>query len=78
MNNNSEEVRKDSLFKKLEKIITRNGWENQIFNKKEFFIYCEAVKYEAKLFNQEFIESDEYKQLLNMEDNKLKDYLFNL
>lgn len=77
INNNYEETRKDPLFKMLEKIITRNWWENQIFNKKEFFIYCNAVKCEAQLFNQEFIESEKYKKLLNMKNEELREYLFN-
>ena len=73
-----KEITKNLLYKKLERIITRNWWKDQIFNRKEFAIYCEAVKYEAKLYNENFCESEEYKRLLNLEDDNLKNYLLRL
>ncbi len=70
-----EQIVKDPLYKKLEKIITRNWWNNHSFDKNSFAIYSEAVKIEARFFDSEFIESREYKTLLEMKDDALKEYV---
>ena len=61
--------------KKLEKIITRSWWDKGVFDRVAFVAYGEAVKLEVKLFDQEFLKSQEYKSLLDMDEVRLKDYV---
>ncbi len=70
-----DDVKDDTLHKKLERVSTRNWWPGYKFDKEEFHIYCEVVIYEADLLEPGFIGGEKYKRLVKMSDERLRQYL---
>lgn len=72
-----EDIEDNTLYKKLERVLTRDWWIGSKFNGEEFHIYCTAVVYETDLFRKDFIGSKKYQQLVKMSDERLRQYLKN-
>lgn len=72
-----DDVKDNTLHKKLERISTRDWWSGGKFNDEEFHIYCAAVVHEADLLRQGFIGSKKYQQFVKMSDERLRQYIKN-